>query len=185
MSAWANLLWNGKTTTIILLQWFTLGVRGSMRRGFLFIGLWVAVGMFGFGCAGEDAPPVNPSPDPDVVALDASELSHDVGSAGDVTWHGGVAQVFKTRCGDCHTEGGAAPFPLDEYESARAYAEAALASVHSGAMPPWPPSMNCRPIKHAREISEPEAEWTETGAGGGELRGGGGEVEWCENWPEV
>jgi len=138
-----------------------------MRRGFLFIGLWVAVGMFGFGCAGEDAPPVNPSPDPDVVALDASELSHDVGSAGDVTWHGGVAQVFKTRCGDCHTEGGAAPFPLDEYESARAYAEAALASVHSGAMPPWPPSMNCRPIKHAREISEPEVallqSWIDTG----------------------
>ena len=52
------------------------------------------------------------------------------------TYYEHVAPIFKARCWGCHTDGGVAPFALDNYEEADAWAEAALATTHARTMPP-------------------------------------------------
>jgi mono/diheme cytochrome c family protein len=62
----------------------------------------------------------------------------DSGAAQDgPTWHADVAPIVAGHCGSCHTEGGVAPFTFDDYASAKPMAEAMLASIESGSMPPW------------------------------------------------
>jgi len=53
------------------------------------------------------------------------------------TWHADVAPIFAARCGGCHTSGGPAPFRLDDYVAAGPMAEAALAAIDAGTMPPF------------------------------------------------
>jgi mono/diheme cytochrome c family protein len=61
------------------------------------------------------------------------------GACGDdtVTWYQDVAPLLSQRCTACHVEGGMAPFPLNDYETARAHAQRILQQVESGAMPPF------------------------------------------------
>lgn len=58
-------------------------------------------------------------------------------SATSPTWHQDVAPIVVERCGGCHTSGGIAPFPLDSYVAAAPMAEAAVAAVEAGTMPPF------------------------------------------------
>ena len=53
------------------------------------------------------------------------------------TWHADVAPVVVARCGGCHTEGGIAPFALDDYATAQSFREVMLGAVDEGTMPPW------------------------------------------------
>lgn len=53
------------------------------------------------------------------------------------TWHQDIAPIVVGRCAGCHREGGIAPFSFEAYDGAAPLAEAIVASVGAGAMPPW------------------------------------------------
>jgi hypothetical protein len=53
------------------------------------------------------------------------------------TWYQDVAPLLSGRCVSCHTSDGIAPFPLDDYDSAKAHAAQMLAQVEAGTMPPF------------------------------------------------
>ena len=68
------------------------------------------------------------------------------------TYHGDTRAIIERKCGGCHVDGGVAPFPLDSYEKVKAVAAAALFSVESGAMPPWPPTEGYSRFAHPRAL---------------------------------
>ena len=51
--------------------------------------------------------------------------------------YGDVADVLRLRCAGCHHAGGPAPFALENFEQARAWASSIRRAVAAGAMPPW------------------------------------------------
>jgi hypothetical protein len=53
------------------------------------------------------------------------------------TWHGDVGPIVEAHCATCHTDGGVAPFALDDYDDVAAVAALVKASVSSRSMPPW------------------------------------------------
>ena len=54
-----------------------------------------------------------------------------------VTFARDVAPIIHAKCGTCHRPGGAAPFSLLTYGSARGHATQMAMLTKSGAMPPW------------------------------------------------
>ncbi|MFO0635128.1 MAG: hypothetical protein U0168_19965 [Nannocystaceae bacterium] len=48
-----------------------------------------------------------------------------------------AAPILFEHCGQCHTEGGIAPFRVDDYGEAAAWAEASAMAVTERTMPPW------------------------------------------------
>ncbi|GMV38612.1 MAG: hypothetical protein AMXMBFR64_03280 [Myxococcales bacterium] len=85
-----------------------------------------------------------------------------------LTWSGGVQHLFAESCVGCHTAGGIAPFALDDFETAHAYADAALAAVEAGRMPPWMPDPACREYVDQRVLTADQVAtlrgWVEAGA---------------------
>ena len=51
--------------------------------------------------------------------------------------YGDVAGVLRLRCAGCHHAGGPAPFALENFGQARAWASSIRRAVAAGAMPPW------------------------------------------------
>jgi mono/diheme cytochrome c family protein len=84
------------------------------------------------------------------------------------TYYGEVAEILQANCVDCHTEGGIAPFPLDDARWARNMAAAIADSVRQGRMPPWPPGEGTPPLKDERKLSASAKAaliaWAEAGA---------------------
>jgi mono/diheme cytochrome c family protein len=93
------------------------------------------------------------------------------GQQSGVTFHQEVAPILEERCATCHTDGGAAPFVLDEYESAASMAEAALASIKAGRMPPWMPDRDCRTFEGERYITPEEIATLEAWVADGKQQG--------------
>src|SRR6476619_5598455 len=58
-------------------------------------------------------------------------------AAAPVTFTKDIAPIVYAKCGTCHRPGGAAPFSLLTYESARAHATQMADVTRSGYMPPW------------------------------------------------
>lgn len=56
---------------------------------------------------------------------------------GPATYYDDIEPLFRNSCTSCHQAGGIAPFPLDDYASARAHAAEALAATSDRTMPPW------------------------------------------------
>jgi hypothetical protein len=54
-----------------------------------------------------------------------------------ITWDVEIARIVQARCVSCHTEGGAAPMPLETYEQARPWARAIRDEVLARRMPKW------------------------------------------------
>lgn len=89
-----------------------------------------------------------------VVALGACGTDPEVGETKRVaTWHGGVHGLLVEKCGGCHTDGGAGPFPLDEFGSAVENAGRAIGAIEEGIMPPWgaQDTDECAPARPFRE----------------------------------
>lgn len=55
----------------------------------------------------------------------------------EVTYWQHVAPIMFEHCGSCHREGGAAPFSLTTYESARIWATPSASAMRARTMPPW------------------------------------------------
>ncbi|MEQ1565645.1 MAG: hypothetical protein ABMA64_08410 [Myxococcota bacterium] len=53
------------------------------------------------------------------------------------TYYQDVAPVLARRCGACHVDGGGAPFSVQDYPTAAAWAEVMVDAVESGRMPPY------------------------------------------------
>lgn len=71
--------------------------------------------------------------------------SMGAGPAQPPTYYGEVAEILQANCVGCHTEGGIAPFPLDDARWARNMAAAIADSVKQGRMPPGRPA-KARPL---------------------------------------
>ena len=108
-------------------------------------------------CGGEEAPDADPDGGPDP----------------EVTWHGEIAPLVARHCTGCHSEGGIAPFSLEEYDSARLLAPLMVQKVRAGEMPPWDAvaTADCEPRLGWRDDPRPSAEdiellarWDELGA---------------------
>lgn len=69
------------------------------------------------------------------------------------TYHRDIRPILEGACTGCHAEGGIAPFSLTDYETVQTFGPLMLAAVDTGAMPPWPPSRCCAPLKHERSLS--------------------------------
>lgn len=77
-----------------------------------------------------------------------------VTTSGKFTYHRDVRPIIEEKCAVCHVDGGIAPFPLENYESVKAVAAAALFSVDNGTMPPWPPTEGYTPFNHQTGLSQ-------------------------------
>jgi len=74
--------------------------------------------------------------------------------AGDVTWHRDVRPLATATCGDCHTEGQVAPFPIDDPAAVEDWAEAIVSSVEDRRMPPWGMDADCREVPGSKWLSD-------------------------------
>lgn len=56
-----------------------------------------------------------------------------------ITYTKQISRILQDRCVSCHRTGGAGPFALTDYESAKSWAPDLVALTQSGQMPPWKP----------------------------------------------
>lgn len=88
------------------------------------------------------------------------------------TWYPTVQTLVNEQCADCHRSGGDAPFPLDTYETASAYADYMLAAMEDGSMPPWHADPACRSFEGERILSDDDIAafraWVEAGTPAGD-----------------
>lgn len=81
--------------------------------------------------------------------------------AGATTYHGEVRAILEEHCVECHTAGQIGPFeleydPEDWAQGPPWWAQAVMASVEAGTMPPWMPDDDCRPLQGRRGLSDQE-----------------------------
>lgn len=54
-----------------------------------------------------------------------------------VTYHNRISRIIQSNCGECHRDGGVAPFSLTTHEDLLAHAPMIETVVDQGTMPPW------------------------------------------------
>ncbi|MFO1095616.1 MAG: redoxin domain-containing protein [Planctomycetaceae bacterium] len=76
-----------------------------------------------------------------ITATEAPGCSIDretpAAAAGAVTYHNRISRIVQYHCGECHRDGGVAPFSLETKEDVVAHAEMIAEVVKRGTMPPW------------------------------------------------
>jgi len=75
--------------------------------------------------------------DPSGCLLDPHPAAGISPSKSAVTFHGSISRVFQKHCQECHREGGLAPFPLVNYDDAKAHRAMIARELKRGQMPPW------------------------------------------------
>ncbi len=90
-----------------------------------------------------------------------------------VTWSHDVAPLVYRECAPCHHPGGAGPFSLLEYESARRRARQMAQVTGRRYMPPWLPDPHGPAFEDARILTDGQiatiAAWARAGAPSGDL----------------
>jgi hypothetical protein len=94
--------------------------------------LWGWMGLWA-GCSGD---PAGNDPKDPVDTEDPSLPDTDEPETGPF-WYGQVEPLFRQHCVGCHQTGGIGPFGLDDYETAKSWAEPAKQAMLSRSMPPW------------------------------------------------
>jgi hypothetical protein len=89
------------------------------------------------------------------------------------TYHRDVAPLLDQHCLGCHISGGIAPFALDNFEAAKAFAGAIAEKTRERLMPPFNAdnSGDCNTYQHARWLSDAEIETFAAWAKGGAVEG--------------
>lgn len=94
------------------------------------------------------------------------------GHADTLTYRQHVRPILQRHCVPCHSEGGAAPFPLTEYRHVAKRARFVAEVVRLGVMPPWKANPAYRHFANQRLMSAHEKEtleqWIYQGAAEGE-----------------
>ncbi len=85
-----------------------------------------------------------------------------------------VAEVFRLRCAGCHHEGGPAPFVLETFEQARAWASSIRRAIATEAMPPWHADPRYGEFANDRRLPAAEKEKLLAWIDGGSRPGSGG-----------
>ena len=105
-----------------------------------FLGLALGLGLLSIGCSGDDAPSPATSTAP--------------------TYWQDMAPLFEDHCMHCHREGGIAPFRLDDYQTAKAWAPQIQAATAARTMPPWATTSDgsCGEFKDSLALTEAQIE---------------------------
>jgi hypothetical protein len=115
----------------------------------------LAIALLFAACAGEVAPGAPP---------DAGGPAED-----GPTYYRDVYPILQARCAGCHTDGGIAPFSLDEEpEAARAAAGVIALETEAGRMPPFLPGPLSPPLREDNRLGDDEiatlGAWAAAGA---------------------
>src|SRR5262245_22227456 len=98
----------------------------------------------------------------------APHVSAQTSSPVPVTFNKDVAPIVFQHCASCHHPGGAGPFSVLSYTSARAHARQIADVTHRGYMPPWKPAPGSGPFVGENRLKPSEVEvlqrWAEAGA---------------------
>jgi hypothetical protein len=84
-----------------------------------------------------------------------------------ITWDVEISRIFQARCVSCHTEGGAAPMPLETYAQARPWARAIRDEVLARRMPKWHAARGYGDFANDPSLSPFEVGLIASWAGGG------------------
>ena len=89
-----------------------------------------------------------------------------------VTYYKDVKAILDARCVNCHAPGNIAPFSLQTYEEASAFAGSLPGEIDAGLMPPWKADSTCREYVHDNSLSDVEKQtvrdWADAGAPAGD-----------------
>jgi tetratricopeptide (TPR) repeat protein len=91
--------------------------------------------------------------------------------AGPPTFNRDVAPIVFRHCAPCHTEGGAAPFALVDYDDVRDHASQIVEITASRTMPPWLPTPGVSRFVGERRLTDDELATLATWAEAGRLEG--------------
>lgn len=89
-----------------------------------------------------------------------------------ITYTNQIARIFQKRCEECHRPGRVGPFALENYDSAKGWAEMIREVVTEGRMPPWHADPRHGKFSNDRRLSQQEREtllaWIDQGCAKGE-----------------
>jgi hypothetical protein len=87
------------------------------------------------------------------------------------TYYSDVVPVLQKNCFPCHSQGGNGQPSLDTYASAAQNAQAILAALKNGTMPPFPPADGCNHYVDELRLSAADQKLIEDWASGGKAQG--------------
>ena len=95
-----------------------------------------------------------------IAGCDSPDDQDNVLTEPEPRYYEDVAPILAESCNGCHKEGGVAPFSLESYEDARAWAPAIAAAVEARTMPPWNVNNDgsCQTYHDARWLFDDEIE---------------------------
>ncbi|MFL5320267.1 MAG: hypothetical protein ACJ790_11475, partial [Myxococcaceae bacterium] len=73
-----------------------------------------------------------------------------------LTYFHDVEPIISSRCGNCHVQGGIAPFALQSYDDVVTRGSVIVSSTEKRSMPPWPPAAGHHKLKFDRSLSDDE-----------------------------
>ena len=83
------------------------------------------------------------------------------------TWYADVKPIVDAHCADCHSDGGVAPFVLNDLESVSGLGEAVKGAVQSRQMPPYYAEKGHTPLKFDSSLTDAQiqliADWVDSG----------------------
>ncbi|MBC8072216.1 MAG: hypothetical protein IAG13_28100 [Deltaproteobacteria bacterium] len=102
--------------------------------------------------------------------------ANDDASEGDsprVTFYDDALPVLNEHCVSCHSDGGLAPFRLDDYASAKEWSAAVVSAATMRTMPPFGVNNDgsCNTYQHARWLEDEEIDVLSAWAAGGLVEG--------------
>ena len=104
---------------------------------------------------------------------------------GTITFNEQIASIVYAKCGGCHREGEAAPFPLLTFAEVSARSDQILDVIQSGYMPPWPPADGYGNFAAPRKLSVDQrgmfAQWIAEGCAEG-TQPPPPRPEWTKGW---
>ncbi|MAT14340.1 MAG: hypothetical protein CMJ46_03625 [Planctomyces sp.] len=91
----------------------------------------------------------------------------------EITYTSHVAEIFNTKCYQCHREGQVGPFALESYEDAKTWAEPIYEAIVEQRMPPWHAEESKHHFLNNRSLSQTEIQqvvkWVKAGMPAGNL----------------
>jgi hypothetical protein len=87
------------------------------------------------------------------------------------TWSDDIASLVYEKCGDCHHQGGLAPFALMTYQQAFGMRTAIQNAVVAKDMPPWPPNDDYQDYAHKRSLTQAQIDLIDDWVNGGAPEG--------------
>lgn len=134
-----------------------------MQRTWNWTQLGFAVAVAAAGCADGEGAGAD-------AAAGADGAGADGVASGAVTFWEDAAPILWERCVKCHGDGGVAPFRLDDYAEAKAWAGAIKVATANRSMPPWSAvdDGSCGTFAHSEWLTDAElatlAAWADGGA---------------------